>query len=801
MKNLVFPDQLKEFALSSEFHTYIQKSAKYAHVDKKSEIDVNLLLYTILADENENIITTTLNSMKVDLNILFEMLKENRVNNISDNSKNYITFSDELIKLIQDSYKHVLKLKNVYETSDFFITLLTNKNSISEILFDNAIEYLVFKQTFDEVNEFFVDNFYGEEDIEQDSPKQIQFTIKNNNKPVDKIKQDKEIISKFTTNLNLEYEKGNIGECIGRDDEIETLEKILGRTNKKNALLIGKAGVGKTQIVEGLVRKIINKESAMYLHDKIILSLNINDLEANTTWRGQLEERIRILLNYLNENENTILFIDEIHGIVGSGRAPNADLTNALKPFLTKSKFQIIGATTDEEYKLYIEDKKAFTRRFFLQHIEELNKEETLNILKNVKTKYENFHKVKYPNDILSEIVLFCDKYMKNRCFPDKAIDIMDDLGASVKFARKISKEFISINKQLYDLKITKKYIIENKKYENSEEILLNEKNLKKQLNSLLKKSESDKKTIITKEIFINYLKKSHKISDYYGDDFEVELKDCQTKLKNLIFQQDEIIDSVIDQIRVKRLFNDYSSPLTLFFVGSTGVGKSYLAKLLAENLFQNKNKIISCELYKEKHSVANFIGSPKGYVQSDTGSEIFEYVKYNPECVLTFDEIEKAHPDFYDILLTILDDGLITDKNGDIIDFRRCLLIFTSNIGSDVIKTPQIGFTINKDNKEIYNKSLSKKFKPEFINRIDEIFYFNEFANYEQILENEFIKIKDVMKSKNVDITLTEETKKAILDEIKNNEGSVRLLKRVITKNIKTKIVKQYKQKRALKI
>lgn len=800
MKKLVFPSELHGVILSTELHDFIQKSAKYVQIDKKTQIDANILLYTILADENENLVTSILDAMKVDLNILFEMLKENRVNNESNDEADSITLSQELTKILSSSYKKIIKTKNIYETVDFVFALLKTKNQLTNILNENAIEYLVFKQTYDEINEFY-DKEFDEEDEGQDMPINIEMPLRADIKKT--ANSQKSVIEKFTTNLNVEYEKGNIGECIGREDEIETLERVLGRTNKKNCILIGKAGVGKTQIVEGLVKKICDNAVAPHLQNKTILALSINDLESGTSWRGQLEERIKALVTYLTENENVILFIDEIHSMVGVGRSINADLTNALKPFLTKGKIQIIGATTLDEYKTYIEDKKAFTRRFFIQHVEELDKEATLEILKRTKAKYEEYHGVKYSNAILSEIVTFCDKYLKNRTFPDKAIDIMDDLGATVKVGRKLSKDLVQINKKINDLKLTKKYIIQNKKYESSEDILLSEKELKTELNKLLEKSESKTKQLISKEVFLNYLDKSHGIKDYYGDNFESQIDYCEMQIKKVMFGQDQAIASVLEQMKIKRLFDDYTSPLVLFFVGRSGVGKTFLAELLAKHLYQNKLKVVLGEMFKEKHSVSNFVGSPKGYVDSDKGSDVFEYVKYNPESVLVFDEIEKAHPDFYDILLNILDKGLITDKNGDTIDFRRCLMIFTSNIGVDAVKTPTIGYTNHAPTvQSIHEKATHKAFKPAFLDRIDEFIYFEDINNYEEILDLELEKMQTALKSKNIELKLSEETKSQILKEIQmDKEGAIRTLRRSIAKNIKGKITQQYKVKKALVI
>jgi len=394
--------------------------------------------------------------------------------------------------------------------------------------------------------------------------------------------------------------------------------------------------VGKTQILEGLVAKIVEKTCASSLQNSIILSLNINDLEAGTIWRGQLEERIKNILTFLDQNEHVILFIDEIHSMIGVGRS-NADLGNALKPYLSKGKVKVVGATTTEEFKQHIEQNKALTRRFFIQNVEELSAKDTLHILKNIKNIYEKTHDVIYNDNILDLIVDFCDNYLKNKTFPDKAIEILDDLGAEIKSKRNISKKIANLNKKLGDIKITKKYIIENKKYEESEKILIIEQGILEQLKNETKKDNEQNKQKITKSQFINYLNDVYKISNFIGNDYEAKIDFVETSIKTELFQQDHVVESVLNHLRTKKLFNDYSTPSVFLFSGESGVGKTFTGKLIAKHLYNNKIKIINCELYKEKHAISNFLGSPKGYVDSDKGSDFLEYVKYNPECTLLF--------------------------------------------------------------------------------------------------------------------------------------------------------------------
>jgi len=796
MKELVFPIELKGISFTKELEGFFYKAAKYAKFDKIYQITPANLVYTIISDEKTNIVVSTLEAMKIDINILYEMLKENRTEGYEKRTDTKeIIFSTELKDIIIASNKKFKQTKRQYGIVELLFALLKFKNSLTQTFNDNALEYFVFKQTFEEVSEFY-DTMNPKDESDMEPEFSAAISSKNTSQT------NVNTIADFTINLNAEYEKGNIQPCIGREREIQTLERILNRKNKRNAILVGKAGVGKTQILEGLVAKIVEKTCAPSLQNSIILSLNINDLEAGTIWRGQLEERIKNLLTFLDQNENVILFIDEIHSMIGVGRS-NADLGNALKPYLSKGKVKVVGATTTEEFKQHIEQNKALTRRFFIQNVEELSAKDTLHILKNIKNIYEKTHDVIYNDNILDLIVDFCDNYLKNKTFPDKAIEILDDLGAEIKSKRNISKKIANLNKKLGDIKITKKYIIENKKYEESEKILIIEQGILEQLKNETKKDNEQNKQKITKSQFINYLNDVYKISNFIGNDYEAKIDFVETSIKTELFQQDHVVESVLNHLRTKKLFNDYSTPSVFLFSGESGVGKTFTGKLIAKHLYNNKIKIINCELYKEKHAISNFLGSPKGYVDSDKGSDFLEYVKYNPECTLLFDEIEKAHPDFYDVLLTLLDEGILTDKSGDVIDARRCLFILTTNLGSQLGDVTPIGFKAQtqseKNNKTQF--SLEKRFNPEFLNRLDEIIHFNKIDNFENILLDEFSKIKTLMAEKDVNVELTDETKQHILDSCKNNKGAIRELKRSIYKQIKQKIATTYRKEKALKI
>lgn len=798
MIKLAFPVEFNNIVFSEELKNFFEKAAKYARIDKQNEITVLNLFYSILLDEKENAVTETLEEMKVDLNILYEILQEKRkALSVKDETVD-VVFGKELISIITTSYKKVKQLKGTYETIDFMFAALKFKNELTTIFNDNSIDHAVFKETYHEIAEFLDDNF--SENLGE--PEENDVSPAAPNSPSTQTKETKSaVVAMFTTNLNEEYKKGNLTRCIGRTTEIKTLERILNRKNKKNSIIVGKAGVGKTQIVEGLVYNIMEGKSSAYLKDKIIYQLNVTDLISNTVWRGQFEERVKILLNFLSENPNIILWIDEIHSIIGTGGNANSDLANMLKPALSKDKIQVIGASTHEEYRIHIEKDKALTRRFFVQHVDELTKDETLEVLTQIKGAYEEKHNVIYTPHIFKYIVEFSDEYLKNKNFPDKAIEIMDDLGALKKISIKRDEKAEKLQNKLSKIKEQQKHILKNKEYEKAEHALISEEKVKVEIQKLAK-NKKEEKQIITDADFFEYVKIAYNIKNFYGLDYDVKIENVELNIKKQLFGQDNIIESMLDVLKTKHLFNEYDSPATFFFLGESGVGKTYMAELLAKYMFNDKFKKVSGENYQQSHSISNFIGSPKGYVDSDSGSSIFDFVKYNPESVVLVDEIEKTHPTFRDLLLTIMDKGLIEDKNGEVYDFRRSVIIFTSNVGVKKIKQfPQIGFsnTNSIDDNARLDGELRKEFSPEFLNRLDEIYYFNKVDHYEFILNKELDAISETLKQKNIEFSVSEETKNKILEEFKNGTGAVREQKRIIRKYIHQEVSKRYKKEKTL--
>lgn len=802
MKKLKFPKGFNDFKFTDEMKESFQTAAKYAKLDGVGEVTVFNFLYTVLRDEEENVITATLESMKVDMNILLETVFDKRGEGEKSKGEEII-LSKEITELILNSYQLVTKTKRAYGIDDLFLVILKEKNSATELLLDNSIEYSVFKESYEEVVSFF--------DLDGELDGEVPINFEPAIAPIEEMNlrgvkgSPSNLIKSFTTNMNEEFANGAFSECIGRQKEIDFLERVLNRSKKKNSILVGKAGVGKTQIIEGLVQKIVEKKVSPTLQGKTILALNTNALEAGTSLRGQLEERIRLLTNYLTSNPNIILFIDEIHTIMGGGRNSSVDLSDVLKPYLTKDKLQIIGATTTEEYKSFIQNNRAFSRRFAVQHIDELSKEDTLEILRQIKGKYEKYHNVSYPDSILYQITEFCANNLKNLSFPDKAIDILDDLGASLVSKQKEGKELKKVNKEIEELRLTKKYVIENKKYEEIESINHKEQSLKEKYEGIISDQRNglSERQEVNSEMFLNYVKETFKIDNYFGDDFEAFIDNVEQNIKNKLIGQDEVVDGVLRHIKMRKLFDDYESPLAFVFLGESGVGKTYFANLLGENVFNGKMKIINGELFKDAFTVSNLIGSPKGYVDSDKGSSLFEFIKHNPESLIVVDEAEKAHPNFFDTILSLLDNGFLEDKDGFIVDASRCMFILITNNGFENTQIKTIGFGVDgeKEKKMFVERSLSKTFKPEFINRFDEIFQFNHVQTFEDAIDKEFENIRKKLLVRNINISLTEETRKQIVEDCKKEKGAYRAIKRIMKKKVMQNITNDYKQQRLLKI
>jgi len=566
----------------------------------------------------------------------------------------------------------------------------------------------------------------------------------NNEKAKKKTDGGTPVLDNFSKDLNKLAQEGKLDPVIGRKKEILRIAQILSRRKKNNPIIIGEPGAGKTAIVEGLAMMIHDGECPKNLMDKRIVSLDMNSLVAGTKYRGQFEERMKVIIEELQSTPNIILFIDEIHTIVGAGNSSGSlDASNIFKPALSRGELQCIGATTLDEYRTNFEKDGALERRFQKVIVDPSSKEDTFEILKQSKEKYEDHHKVTYDDQTLWTFVELADRYITDREFPDKAFDILDEVGARMQIDIQLPESIEVLKDEASQIKLEKIKVIKQQKYEQAAELRDRERSVLSKLEEEKKRFEdhlrSSKRTIpeeLVYEVVSNMTKIP--ISNINLDERN-NLINLSDNLNSKVIGQEEAVIKITKAIRRNRMgIKDPNKPIGSFiFLGSTGVGKTYLAKQLAKEIFGSADNMIRVDMseYQEKHTISRLIGSPPGYVGHDEGGQLTEQVKNKPYSVVLFDEIEKAHKDIFSTLLQLLDDGHITDSLGRKINFKNCLIIMTSNIGVKRLQEfgAGVGFKTTKsdavreeEKREILKKELSKFFAPEFLNRIDDVVIFN---------------------------------------------------------------------------
>ena len=609
------------------------------------------------------------------------------------------------------------------------------------------------------------------------------------------------ILDNFSRDLIKLAEEGKIDPIVGRDKEVKRIAQILSRKKKNNAVIVGDAGVGKSALVEKLALMIVKGDCPTNLLDKRLMSLDLTSLVAGTKYRGQFEERIKAILNELVESPNVIIFIDELHTMVGAGNASGAmDAANILKPALARGEIQCIGATTFDEFKKHIEKDAALVRRFQKVILKEPTSAETVEILNNLKESYENFHKVQYEDGVIDTIVKLSGRYITDRQFPDKAIDVIDELGSEKRVSSRIPESIEKLKKQIDDVKEKKLQVVKNQNYEQAAKLRDEEKKLFDKLESeKVKWAEKQKDNKIPVSIDDVYTI----VSDMTGVPItKLDVKETEKLLKmeslltNKVIGQDEAITTISKAIRRNRVgIKDANKPIGSFiFLGSTGVGKTHLAKSLADLLFGDPDKIIRVDMseFMDRHNVSKLIGSPPGYVGYDEGGQLTEKVKNNPFSVILFDEIEKAHKDVFNLLLQILDEGHLTDSFGRKVNFTNCLIIMTSNIGAKRVSEfgGGVGFNTSSSENQKYEvrksmiqKSLKQHFNPEFLNRIDDVILFNSLdeKTLKKIIQIEIGKLNARLTDKNYMVTFDKSVIERIYELNTQEEYGARPLKRII--------------------
>ncbi len=621
------------------------------------------------------------------------------------------------------------------------------------------------------------------------------------------------VLDNFGRDLTKMAESGRLDPIVGREKEIERVSQILSRRKKNNPILIGEPGVGKSAIAEGLALRIVQRKVSRILFNKRIISLDLASLVAGTKYRGQFEERMKAVMAEIEKNPDIILFIDEIHTIIGAGGASGSlDASNMFKPALARGEMQVIGATTLDEYRQYIEKDGALERRFQKVLIEPTTVEETIQILNNIKEKYEDHHMVNYTPEAIAACVKLTDRYISDRHLPDKAIDALDEVGSRVHITNiNVPKEIIEIEAQIEALKEKKNEVIKSQQYEEAAKLRDDERKLQDQLESEKRKweeeskihrvavSEEDVAEVVSMMCGIPVTRVAQKESG--------RLVNMAEELRGKVIGQDEAVGKVVKAIQRNRAgLKDPNKPIgSFFFLGPTGVGKTQLAKVLAKYLFDSEDSLIRIDMseYMEKFSISRLVGAPPGYVGYEEGGQLTEKVRRKPYSIILLDEIEKAHPDVFNLLLQVLDDGHMTDGLGRKIDFKNTILIMTSNIGARQLADfgTGVGFGTaaqsaqKEDNsKSVIQNALRKAFSPEFLNRIDDMIMFKSLTRegIHLIIDLELAKLYGRINNLGYQIELTEKAKDFICEKGYDEKYGARPLKRAIQKYIEDPLAEE---------
>lgn len=717
-------------------------------------------------------------------------------------------------RILRFSTLEARAFKAVADTEHILLGILKEGNNLAaDILEANDITYNrvveAIKSVKPDVNNGF--GFAEQDDEEDDSPQKPEsnnsqtFTGTRQAKPTN----DTPVLDNFGMDMTKAAAEGRLDPVVGREREIERISQILSRRKKNNPILIGEPGVGKSAIVEGLAQRIIERKTSRILFDKRIVALDMTAVVAGTKYRGQFEERLRSIMNELEKNPNIILFIDEIHTIVGAGSSPGSmDAANILKPALARGEIQCIGATTIDEYRKSIEKDGALERRFQKVLVEPTSPEDTYTILENIKERYENHHNVTYTEEALQACVKLTDRYITDRCFPDKAIDAMDEAGARMHISNiKVPKEIEEQEARLSSINKEKNDAVKCQDFERAANCRDTEKELQAglaQMKAEWEKSLANNRQTVTDEEIAKVVSMISGVPmQRMQQDEWTRLRGMKEELQAKVVAQDNAIEKLTKAIQRSRVgLQNPNKPIgTFMFLGPTGVGKTLLAKELAKFMFGSADALIRVDMseYMEKFTVSRLVGAPPGYVGYEEGGQLTERVRRRPYSIVLLDEIEKAHTDVFNLLLQVMDEGRLTDSYGRTVDFRNTVLIMTSNVGTRELKEfgAGVGFTKSEreGNKEysrsVVQKALNKRFAPEFINRIDEIINFDQLG-LEAIVNIVDLELKQIVKRVNelgYTIDLTDEAKKHLAGKGYDIQFGARPLKRALQTYIEDEI------------
>ena len=759
-----------------------------AHVLNNDYLGTEHLLLGLVKIE-EGIAYKAITSMDIDPNEIVSrvesFVKENK-QNAGQTSREEVILTPKAKRVLELAEREAINLGDSYISTEHILLAIIHEGGgvAIKILQDLGIDLSKFEEI--------IYSMIGEKSTSQ-SNKSFSTFVQNKTPTLDQ----------FSRDLTILASRGELDPVIGREDEIERVIEILMRRKKNNPAIIGDPGVGKTSIVEGLAQRIVAGDVPDLLKGRRIVSLDLASIIAGTKYRGEFEERMKKILKEVSRTQSSvILFIDEFHNIVGAGAAEGAiDASNILKPSLTNGEIQVIGATTLKEYRRYIEKDAALERRFQPVFVKEPSIEESIEILNGLRERYERFHGVKITDEAISSAINLSVKYINDRFLPDKAIDLIDEASARVKLRLSKSSEIKEMEKNLKSVKEGKFQAIREKKLFEADKMREEERNILNKLKSLLSQSNDE-----IPELTQNHIRKV--VSLWTGIPVEKLVSDEKRKLVNMeselhrrIVGQEEAVKTVSRAIRRARSgLKNPNKPIGNFlFLGPTGVGKTELAKTLAEFLFGSENALIRFDMseYMEKFAVSRLIGSPPGYVGYEEGGQLTETVRRKSYSVILFDEIEKAHPDIFDLLLQIMDEGRLTDSQGHIVDFKNTVIILTSNFGTGLLKEKAMGFALGEkeasfeDKKRKLLASLKEIFKPEFLNRLDDIIVFSPLTlnEMEEIVDIIMRKIERNVSESNITIKLTNPAKEYLARKGYDSNFGARPLNRLIEKEIEDPI------------
>jgi ATP-dependent Clp protease ATP-binding subunit ClpC len=771
-----------------------------------------------LIREGENTAIKILKQLNVDL---YELRKEVELAVKDKTGKNIANINSlpltrQAEKVIRVTVLEAKALKSpLVETEHLMLSILKNKENIAtQILNQFDVDYDIFRNELGMVKSNDVRNEYTEENEDDfDEERKGSYSSQQKSKQQGNAKSKTPVLDNFGRDITKLAETGALDPIVGRESEIERVSQILSRRKKNNPILIGEPGVGKTAIVEGLALRIVQRKVSRVLFDKRVISLDLAALVAGTKYRGQFEERMKAIMNELEKNRDVILFIDEIHTIVGAGGASGSlDASNIFKPALARGELQCIGASTLDEYRMYIEKDGALDRRFQKVMVDPPTVEETIQILTNIKTRYEDYHNVIYSDDAIEACVKLSDRYMTDRLLPDKAIDVLDEVGARVHLKNiNVPQNILELEKQIEEIKLEKNKVVKSQRFEEAAALRDTEKRLGEELDRAKHNWEEEskhKRYPIDEEAIAEVVSMMTGIPVKRMVQAETDkLRKMGDDMKQMVVGQSEAISKVVKAIQRNRVgLKDPRKPIgTFIFLGPTGVGKTELARALARYMFDSENALIRIDMseYMEKFTVSRLIGAPPGYVGYEEGGQLTEKVRRKPYSVILLDEIEKAHPDIYNILLQVLDDGQLTDGLGRKIDFKNSLIIMTSNIGVRQLKEfgDGVGFATasrvqnqEDNNKAVIEKALKRTFSPEFLNRVDDVVVFNALTK-EHIFEIIDILMKGVHKrlvNLGFTLQLTPAAKEFIADKGYDIQFGARPLHRAIQKYLEDPLAEE---------